>query len=761
MSDDEHILHGVRIVDMTFGIAGPAAAHLLAEQGAEVIKVEPPAGDPFRSSAGFATLNRSKRGVVVELGDPAGRATLKGLLEGADVLLHSLSGKTATALCLDDESLAQRFPNLIVSSVTGYAVGGPDADRTGYDILVQARSGMMDEVLGARPGPIFLRYALPSWAAAYMCAAGILARLIHRERTGRGGPVHTSLYQASMAVMTLLWNRAEKPTDALTRKIPLPKGEPGLALSMFECQDGRWLHTNVGYVESPPVIETLAEMGHEPIIVETWGDAPTPAEIEVLREAFKRRPLAEWLAAFHACDVPAAAVDPLGSVFRDPQAEAIGAVVDLDDPVWGRVRQTLSPFRTSPPSEIVSPAPSLGQHQGIGWRSSRLQPGGTARNEDLRRPLEGLKVLDFGVYVAGPFATMLLADLGAEVIKVENASGDPTRRLEMQFLGSQRGKRSIAINLRDARTRPVLEELVRWADIVHHNMRLSGAGRLGIDYASLKAVNSDVIFSHVSAYGHTGPKADFPGYDTIASAASGWPAESAPPGTKPLWYRLSMMDLQTAMASVLPTLLAVFRRLRGGEDSDVSTSMLGIAAMSNSETMLLLDSDDIAAVPRLDTDQTGLSAGYRIYRAAGDRWLAVAAVDQATLERFRSVASVDTDADLVSALAAREVDELLAALTAADVPAELVRCDNEVPYFDSWAGTAYVVSFPHPVYGTLEQPSGYWDFVDLELRRDRRPPLLGEHSVGIMRELGIAEPLIAELVADGVVHVEDPRGMSS
>src|SRR5215207_11567285 len=123
------ILRGVRIVDLSFGIAGPVATHLLAEVGAEVIKVEPPGGDPARSSAGFATWNRSKKGVVLDLHDDADRARLDRLLAGADVLVHGFRPSQARALGLDDASLAARFPDLIVSSVTGYPGNHPDAER--------------------------------------------------------------------------------------------------------------------------------------------------------------------------------------------------------------------------------------------------------------------------------------------------------------------------------------------------------------------------------------------------------------------------------------------------------------------------------------------------------------------------------------------------------------------------------------------------------------------------------------------------------
>jgi crotonobetainyl-CoA:carnitine CoA-transferase CaiB-like acyl-CoA transferase len=271
------ILDGIRIVDLTTGLSGPAATRLLAEQGADVIKVEGPGGDLVRGTAAFATWNRSKSGVVLDIDQPEGRRQLQGLLATADVLVHGLRPSKALSVGLDAATLASSAPDLIVCTVGGFPIDHPDAERPGYDILIQARSGAMDEVWGARRGPIFLRLPVPSWATMYLVASGILARLIVRDRSGQAGPVHTSLYQGMMAVLTMLWNRAEHPTPLLTAKAPLQKGTEGTpGLSMFECACGGWLQTQLGYSEHPLIVETLAEMGEEPIEIRAhaYGSSP-------------------------------------------------------------------------------------------------------------------------------------------------------------------------------------------------------------------------------------------------------------------------------------------------------------------------------------------------------------------------------------------------------------------------------------------------------------------------------------------------------
>lgn len=741
------ILSGVHIVDLTTDLAGAVTTHLLAEQGADVIKVEPVGGDPSRSMAAFATWNRSKRSVELDLRCQSGRNQLDHLLEDADVVLHDLPPSRSRALGLHDEALAMRFPHLIAASVACFPADHPSAEQPSADILAQARSGAMDELEGWRSNPLFLRFPVPSWSAVWLTMSGLLARLLVRERTGTAGPAHTSLYQGIVAVLSLCWNRAERPTAVLAAKIPNQRRGPAMSLTLFLCADGEWIHTVRGFTEHPLALETLAILGHEPIILEYH--TPTREQLVVLTEMFLQRPSSEWLQAFREGDVPAAPIEGFGSVFRDPQTIANDYVVDVDDPSWGRVRQTLAPFRTQPPSAVRSHAPALGEHDGEGFPARRtLRPSAAYPK---RWPLEGVKVLDFGAYFAGPFGTMMLADLGADVIKVEPTVPDGSRPLEALFVGSQRNKRALALDLTKPGSEVVLDRLLGWADVVHHNMRLSAAEQLGLGYERVHTHNPRIVYSHVSAYGHVGAKADWPGYDPTAFAASGWATASTPPGTRPLWYRLATMDVMSAMASVPATLLALFKRERDGAGSFVGTSMLGVATVTNSETMLLLDSGSLAPYPEVNSDQTGLTPEYRIYQVAEGEWIAVAACREHQLEALLNVAGV-ADVDLlVDALANRDASSLLAALDAHHVPAEMVRFDWEQHFFDDPGDSRLVVTANHPIYGKLEQPGIFWDFGDLELRHDRPAPLHGQHTFEILGELGLTDAAITKLVGDGVV----------
>ena len=483
------ILEGVRVIDLCDDIAGPVAALLLAESGADVVKVEPPGGSPTRALPGFRTWNRSKRSVVLDVDEASGREQLDTLLGAADVLLHQFGPARAQELGLDDSSLARRFPGLIVSSVLAWPANHVAADLPVDELLAGARFGLCDEQQGYRDGPILVRAPVGSWCSAYLAATGILARLIVRGRTGHSGPAHTSLVQGMMVPMTMHWSRAERPSPVMAAG--MPKSTPA---SLFECADGVWVHI-MKSPESPLMDEVLAEMG-EASLADDDGEPPAARnrmlfDFDRTRAAFLRRPSQAWLDNFWANDIPAQPALQPGEIFSDEQARVNGYVVELDDPEVGRITVPGLPLTIDPPSRIRSAAPGLGEHTDEVLAEWKPREPSTAENATTARwPLEGVHVLDLGNFLAGPYAAQLLADLGADVIKLESSSGDPMRMVEWSFAGCQRGKRSVALDLKSPATRPALEALVSWADIVHHNLRMPAAHRLGIGEEALRALDA-------------------------------------------------------------------------------------------------------------------------------------------------------------------------------------------------------------------------------------------------------------------------------
>jgi len=727
-------LEGVRILDMTAGMAPAVATLLLAEAGADVVKLEASTPGPERSLPGFRTWARSKRSAALDLDVPPDRERFERLLSGADVLVHELGPSRAGVLGLDDETLALRHPHLVVSSVLSWPANHPDADRPVDELLAMARLGVCDEQMPVRrDGPVYVRFPLGSWCAAYLAAAGILARLIRMGRGGRAGPAHTSLVQGALVPMGMHWHRAERPSPALA--LGMPKASRGSQATIFECSDGEWMHVMGDPTKAPQVREALAATGAGDGPNGQWGGG------EALTSALRTRPRQEWLEAMWAADVPVQPCLPFGAAFEDPQARNNRYVVDLDDPEAGPLTMGGLPLTITPPQQVRGPAPAHGAHtdEVIAQWTPRTAPGET---QAARWPLEGMKVLDLGSYLAGPYGPMLLADLGADVIKVESTGGDAMRGTTWAFAGCQRGKRGVSLDLRSPDARPALEALVRWADVVHHNVRAPAARRLGIDAASVRTINPSAIYCHTSSYGPSGERADWPGYDQLFQAACGWESAGAGQGNPPMWHRFGFMDHLCALSSVVATLLAVYRRDSTGEATACAGSLLGAGTLTASETYRRVDGT-LAPTPTLDANQLGVSEGRRIAELA-DGWVALAADTEVQLAALRTVA-----------LDSRQVAGVLADLTAAGVPAEEVRLDQRDAFFDSPANRAarLVATYSQAEWGLMEQPGALWYFgEDLDVRLELAPPALGEHTVACLTEAGLAQGEIDRLLESGVAR---------
>lgn len=751
---DKTALAGLRIVELAGTAAAALATLFLAEAGAEVIRVEPKGGDPLRRTApgAFAVHNRSKASLVLDLADSAGQAELDRLLAGADVLVHEHPAGAFGGL-LDAARLSERFPHLIAGSIGSWPVGHPRAVTPVDEALVLAESGVFDEQppIG-REGPGFVRFRLGEGGAAYLTAIGILARL-YRSGRNRGGPVSTSLIQGAMTSMLMLWSRAEHSTPGLDdgyRRI--------VTATIFQCSDDLWIHVMSNPDAVPLMAAGLASLDEESKAEAnrtyhgTTGRMPNAGANAVI---FRRHTQEEWLAELRANDI---AVEPclaLGELYENEQARCNGYVVAVDDPVLGRTEQPGPPFSIEPPAQVRNPAPRLDDGRGLAaeWSAQPRSAAPAAEQSGYHDalPLAGVKVLDLGSYLAGPLAPMVMGDLGAEVIKLEMPSGDAMRWVEWAFTGCQRGKRSLALDLKHPGAREVVERLVRWADVVHHNLRMPAARKLGIDYESLARINPDIIYCHVSSYGPVGPRKDWPGFDQMMQASCGWEYEGAGAGNPPTWFRFGMMDHQCALASAIATLIGLIQRREDGKGRAVAASLLGAGMMSLRETVRLADGS-LTPYPMLDHDQLGTSPERRLF-ACADGW--IMAVTEAE----------GASARLAQALDAGSIDEVAAGLgrmSVADALALVARCggsavqaleNQRVPFLEDPANLAsgLTTSCQHRTYGRLQQIGTLIHFDDPAPVEGRPSPGLGEHSRAITAELGFRPEEIDAMIAERVI----------
>ena len=414
--------------------------------------------------------------------------------------------------------------------------------------------------------------------------------------------------------------------------------------SLYECADG-WVHaaTMNGLTPKSTLQEVAGLEAPDPAAIWSATQLERRQADERVRAALRARRRDEIVEGMNQANLGAEAVIPMSEAYAHPQLVANGMVVQVDDPELGPTTQIGVPVSLSrSPGRIRGPRPLPGQHNeevlGRGAAGDRAperevgaEPVGAPRH-DLRHALEGVVVLDLGQYLAGPFGPMILSDLGAEVIKIEPVTGDAMRLAAAPFVGCQRGKRSIALDLRRPEGLEVLYALVERADVVHHNMTKGTASRLGVDEDTLNRYRPDLVYCNTYAYGAEGPLSHSGGLDPLYQASCGLEYEAGPvhAGNAPLYIRMGMCDTGNALLSVLGVLLALYRRGEDGGGQFVTTSLLNAGAVFSSGSFL--EGDRPRDLPSLDKEQTGMGALYRLYRTF-DGWIQIAAVGKGHFER--------------------------------------------------------------------------------------------------------------------------------
>lgn len=365
-------LDGLRVLDVTQVMAGPFCAMLLADFGADVIKIEPPGGDSTRSMPGavgtdspsFNAVNRGKRSVVLNLKSTVGQGALKRLARTADILVENYRPGVLAALGLDYPSLHAINPRLIYASVSGYGQTGPDARKGGFDLVAQGVSGIMS--ITGEPGgrPIKAGVPLTDLGAGLFALAGILAALEHRHRTGRGQHVDTSLVEAGVALS--VWEATEYFAGL---GIPQPKGSAHRMFAPYQairCADG---YITLGTANDRLFRRLCDLLGHADwASMPEYRDNPTrvrnqTALAALVEEVTCTRPRQHWLDLFDANDIPCGPINNYEQVFADGQVTAREMAVEIEHPTLGRTRALGSALKMSEtPTNPRRRAPLLGEH---------------------------------------------------------------------------------------------------------------------------------------------------------------------------------------------------------------------------------------------------------------------------------------------------------------------------------------------------------------------------------------------------------------
>ncbi len=801
-----HALGGLRVLDLTTGPVGGIATMVLGDVGADVVKVEPPGGDRFRSLAASPLWLRGKRSVVLDLNTDRGRADLHRLVATADVLVVSGPPSRARRWGVDAEAAALLRPDLVHCSITGWGSTGPFAGLPGYDGAVAARSGRMlaFERQLRRGGPVFSAVPVSHHVAAMGAVQGIAAALVARARHGGPQRVETSLLQSLLPfdlVELLIVEMAERQGIEAPNITAAGGDLPTLNYHPVMAADGVWIqcgnlleHLLLAFLDA---IDLLGDLLADDRFIDPpalWG----PEAVEVARDKIltrvQERTAAEWMAIFHANgNVAAEPFLTTAAGLDHADLVANGDVVTVEDPARGPVRMAgrLAEF-TDTPAVIDRPAPTVGQHSAevlaeaaaavVDVPASTVPGSGSSRGE----PLAGITVVEFATIIAAPLSTSMLADLGARVIRVEVPEGDPYRHLVAAGTVAAKttaGKESICLDLKTPEGRAIARQLVAGADVLVHNYRPGVAERLGLGEAELRAEYPRLIWVSIAGYGRHSPSANRPATHPCAGAAMGGAAFQSgvaldtPCPTLPDVREISRQliranesnpDPNTSVVAAAATLLALVARERHGIGQAVYVNMLAANLYANADDAVAYAGK--AARRRPDPALHGLGPGYRLHRTAGDGWLFLAVTSDAERARAAAVLGVspdtltDTGADsldgageaLAAVFATRSAAEWEAAFTAVGVAG--VRADVATPgkafaHDPLFLDNGFTPECTHTRFGTHRR---WGPIVRVGGGRAAYGPgvLAGEHTDAVLAELGYDGATIADLRARRIVASE-------
>ena len=612
-------LDGLRVIDFGQYMAGPLAAMMLADHGADVIRVDPPAG-PLWDAPGNAVWNRGKRRISLDLKTAAGRKTAQELIASADVVVENFRPGVMDRLGLGAEDSTLLNDRLIYLSLPGFSADDPRAGMPGWEGVVSASVGTYSGSLVAdAPQPVYTAVPIASSYAAFVGTAGVAMALVARERDGFGqrieASLHDSLYQA-------IGIRGLRFLDRTAPRGPVPWVGP------YECADGRWVFFHAAY--SHFIRQFCVAAGVPQWLEEPWSSA---AEIQQdfsladtaraqLTNIFLTRTAQEWEDLINEAGPPTVRCLDSAEWLHEPHAREAEIIVELDDPQLGPMLQPGIQVRMGgTPGEIRGPRRALDADRdailaelSANGAPSALQamraPGGR-----LAQALEGMSALDLCIILAGPTCGRTLAEFGAEVTKIDNPSRENGILLHEDI---NRGKQSVLLDLKQPQGRELFLELAADVDVVVQNYRLGKVGGLGVDYEAVRQVNPDVVYASLNAFGELGPWAERAGWEQLAQAASGMQTRYG--DVEPTLQPFAINDYGTGINGAVGVGLALYHRLRTGEGQQVFTALARTA--STLQSSFLHEYEGKHWDEPSGQDAKGEGAHHRLYEAS-DGWLFV------------------------------------------------------------------------------------------------------------------------------------------
>ena len=794
------VMNGLKVLDLSWGIAGPMTAMLLGDHGADITRIERPQGDPFKNMLGYKVWHRGKKNAVFDLKNADDLELFYKLAADADVLIESFSPRVTSHLKIDYDTLAALNPKLIYCSVTAYGDDTPDAERKGYDSLVAAKSGLQYEQRGwpegsvkhmnkledpfsdidiemkwrpgpEREGPLNVSSPWPSLGAFFSLSTALAAALYARENTGKGQHVKTSLHQGAMVCGSGVWQRAEDPFaegfDTWIMNGRSPKGH-------YECKDGRWIHN---WVPNPRFILEASrgeEINATPDLTvqndpDRFGVGPEEILVighyqPILADAIKKFTCQEWVDAAATAGITIQECRSIEESLIDELLINDGCVTTVEDEELGPINQVGISYRLeTSPGQVQGPARKTGADTDAVKEYASGLPMPAKSNQTAptnEPPLKGIRVLDLGLAIAGPFGTQILSDLGAEVIKI-NALWDGYWHKTHIAAMANRGKRSIALMLKNPKAMEILKKLIASCDVVQHNMRYAATTRMGLDYETLKKEFPKLIYCHSRGF-EKGPRMDLPGNDQTGACLSGiqYSDGAIHDGGKPMWSLTSLGDTGNGFLTAIGICNALLERKRTGKGQFVDTSIINAGLLNTSYAIATPDGKGFDR-PLLDKDHFGFGLYNRLYKTS-DGWVQIAALSAAEKSAFNELMGIAGEADLdkvVETLSSKSTAECMAMLDDAKVPAEISDPEASLNLFDNqdFKKRGWTAEYPEKNVGKIEQIGVTYNMSDTPPVIQSPPLIVGQHTAEILAELGYSEADIDELANDMAIMCDPPR----
>jgi hypothetical protein len=693
-------LDGVRVLDLSQGIAGPLAARLLGDFGADVVKVEPAAGDPGRvlppliadgpvqeRSLMFACLNWNKRGIVLELGSAGARAQIEALVKQSDIVIEGFKPGTLAAWGMSPQQMLEWNPRVVVTSVTDFGQEGPYAQYAGSDLVQQAMSGIMQISGQADRAP--LKHGLNQ---AYLCgglnaAYATLAAHCAAQRDGIGDHVDLSV-QECLASELITCETYYSFMGAIQ----------GRRLAVQDPFSGAPIQTRRGYLAmqagGPMPPQTFADLFHnealrDPKFASNKQRAQHVEEVRALiAQSVKDRDAKEIFLDGSKRRLLMGVVQTAPDLLECEQLAQRGLWVDVEHPSGRSYRYPAVLAKMSAtPTNVRRRAPVLGEHtqQVLAGLEARPTPAPVAASQ-ARLPLEGLRVLDLSTVVAVPYMAAMLSDLGAEVIKIESPHKlDPTRHGVLTtyldndtrvdainrsgiFQVVNRGKKSMVLDMARPEAKQLFRELVAQSDIVVDNFTPRVMSGWGLDQAELRRINPKLVGLSNTGYGSSGPWANFPSQGTTLEATMGITSYTGYRGDKPWKVGQSYPDFPPCWTGLSAIFAALHHVRQAGEGQwiDLGMYQVGVAMIPEPLLQFQIDGTDMERIGNEDA----LHVPGDAYPCAGDdKWVAL---------------SVETDAQWQALAAMMAADGLAVDLSLAKEEARRARRDHVNALVSQW-----------------------------------------------------------------------------